>query len=103
MKPARNPTHTWPFVVGIQDLFLVGFSKTILWIHHRRFLAVFAQELLTASTVFAILDNIRAIAFRTVESYDFADHTSIIHHLEKATTKLWHFAVRWHYEHSPAR
>ena len=41
-------------------------------------MAILAQELLAACTVFAILDHICAIAFRTVKDYCFADHLPFI-------------------------
>jgi hypothetical protein len=41
-------------------------------------MAILAQELLAACAVFSILDNICAIAFRTVKNYRFADHLPFI-------------------------
>ena len=47
-------------------------------------MAILAQELLAACAVFAILDDIGAIAIRTTEDYRFADHLPFIPSFRKS-------------------
>ncbi len=75
---SRNAAHTRSFVIGRQNLLFFCLAPLVLRIHNRWFMASLAQELLTACAVFAILDNIGAIALGTVEDYRFADHLPFI-------------------------
>jgi hypothetical protein len=78
MEYPSNSTHTGALMVGRQNLILFSLAPLILWIHDCWLTTIFAQKLLTTCTIFAILDDIRAVALWTVKYDYFANHLAFI-------------------------
>ena len=74
----RNAAHTGAFLVGRQNLVLLCLTPLMLRIHDARLAASLAQELLATGAIFAILDDLRAVAFWTVKNDRLAYHVSFI-------------------------
>jgi len=84
MEHTGNSTHTGTLMVSRQNLVCLFLAAVILWIHDCWFTAIFTQELLTTCAIFAILDHVCAIAFRTVKYDYFAYHMAFIPSFIKA-------------------
>ena len=72
-----NPVHTWTLIKGIENSFLFGFR---IWDGRIKYAAatiVFATILLLTFGSVSVLDNVLAVAMRTVLGGLSTDHNAI--------------------------
>jgi len=78
MIGSSHTAQTGSFMIGRQDLLLLCLTTLIVRIHDCRLMTILASELLVACAVFAVLDDIHAVASGTVKVDCFANHVPFI-------------------------